>query len=67
MTDPVKPHPGPLDVAAVLGAVAELDLADRSARRWYAAGVGAPASARLAHAFALASDVVLALVDVETG
>ena len=67
MIDRVKPHPGPLDVAAVLWAVAELDLADLSARRWYAAGVGAPASARLAHAFALASDVVLALVDVETG
>ncbi len=67
MNDPVKPHPGPLDLAAVLAAVRDLDLAGLPARRWYVPGVGAPASARLAHAFALASDVVLALVDVETG
>lgn len=67
MIDPVKPQPGALDVAAVLGAVRELDLADLATPRWYAAGDGTPVSARLAHAFALAPDVALALVDVETG
>jgi trehalose synthase-fused probable maltokinase len=65
--DPVKPHPGPLDAEAVSGAVRDLDLADLGTRRWYAPGAGAPASARLAHAFALAPDAALALVDVETG
>ncbi len=64
MTDHVKPQTGLLDIAAVSGAVRELDLAALVARRWYAAGGEAPVSARLAHAFALTSDTVLALVDV---
>ena len=71
MTDPVKPHPGPFDRAAVARAVRDVDLADLASRPWYAAGgecrAEAPVSARLAHAFALAHDVVLALVDVGTG
>ena len=67
VTDPVEPNPGPLDRAAVARAVRDLDLADHATRRWYAAGGEAPVSAHLAHAFALASDVALALVDVATG
>jgi trehalose synthase-fused probable maltokinase len=66
VTDHVKPHAGLLDIAAVSGAVRDLDLVDLGARRWYVAGGEAPVSARLAHAFALAPDLVLALVDVET-
>lgn len=38
-----------------------------ASRRWYAAKDELPASVRLAHAFALGSDAVLALVDVRTG
>jgi trehalose synthase-fused probable maltokinase len=66
VTEPSTPLPGLLDIVAVSGAVRDLDLADLGTRRWYALGVGAPASARLAHAFALAPDVALALVDLET-
>jgi maltose alpha-D-glucosyltransferase/alpha-amylase len=49
---------------AVEAAVRSLDLAAVAGRRWYASKDAAPTGARLAHAFALAHDAVLALVDV---
>jgi maltose alpha-D-glucosyltransferase / alpha-amylase len=64
VTDLARHNPGRLDIAAVSTAVRDLDLADLASRRWYAARGEVPVSARLAHAFALGSDVVLALVDV---
>ncbi len=67
MTDPVEPNSGPLDRAAVARAVRDLDLADLASRLWYAAGGEAPVSVYLAHAFAIAPDLALALVDVATG
>lgn len=56
-----------LDRAAVSAAVRNLDLEDLEHRRWYAAKGEVPSSARLAHAFALGEDAVLALVDVVSG
>ncbi|HYO45032.1 MAG TPA: hypothetical protein VES19_17675 [Candidatus Limnocylindrales bacterium] len=56
-----------LDRAGVAAAVGELDLAGLAARRWYAAKGEVPSSARLAHAFPLSREAVLALVDVRTG
>lgn len=53
-----------LDRAAVAAAVRALDLGDLAARRWYAGKGRTPSSAALAHAFPLAVDVVLALVDL---
>jgi trehalose synthase-fused probable maltokinase len=55
------------DRAAVASAVQELDLGDLAARRWFAAKGEVPSSVRLAHAFAVAPDAVLALVDVASG
>ena len=54
----------PVEWPAIAAAVRSLDLADVAARRWYAAKEATPASASLAHAFVLADDAVLALVDV---
>jgi trehalose synthase-fused probable maltokinase len=56
-----------VDRAAVAAAVRELDLADLAARRWYATKDAPPSSVSLAHAFVLAEDVVLALVDARSG
>ena len=53
--------------AAVAAAVRELDLEDLASRRWFAAKGEVPSSARLAHAFQLAPDAALALVDVASG
>ena len=49
------------------GRRAALDLDELAARRWYASKGEVPSSARLAHAFALAPDAVLALVDLRVG
>ena len=54
----------PVEWPAIAAAVRSLDLAELAARRWYAAKEATPASASLAHAFVLADDAVLALVDV---
>ena len=54
----------PVEWPAIGAAVRSLDLAELAARRWYAAKEATPASASLAHAFVLADDAVLALVDV---
>ena len=54
----------PVDRHAIAGAVRSLDRADIAARRWYAAKDSVPTSASLAHAFVLAHDAVLALVDI---
>jgi maltose alpha-D-glucosyltransferase/alpha-amylase len=56
-----------IDRAAVAAAVRNLDPGDLVSRRWYAAKREVPSSVRLAHAFALAPDAVLALVDVSAG
>lgn len=56
-----------LDRSAVAAAVRTLDLDELAARRWYAAKGETPTSARLAHAFALSGDAVLALVDLRVG
>jgi maltose alpha-D-glucosyltransferase/alpha-amylase len=56
-----------VDRAAVAAAVRALDLDALSARRWFAHKGEAIASARLAHAFALAPSLVLALVDLRVG
>ena len=56
-----------LDRGAVAAAVSSIDRANRASRRGYAAADEGPASALLAHAFALAPDAVLALVDQATG
>jgi maltose alpha-D-glucosyltransferase / alpha-amylase len=53
--------------SAVAAAVRGLDPDDLAARRWYAAKGETPSSASLAHAFALADDAVLALVDIRAG
>lgn len=53
--------------AAIAAAVRSIDLRDLADRRWYAAKGGVPSSARLAHAFPLAPDAALALVDIRTG
>jgi maltose alpha-D-glucosyltransferase/alpha-amylase len=55
------------DRATISAAVAALDLLDLAGRRWYVAKDGVPSAASLAHAFALADDAVLALVDVRSG
>ena len=57
----------PVERSAIAAAVRSLDLADLAARRWYAAKGAIPAFASLTHAFVLADDAVLALVDVEAG
>jgi len=54
----------PVDSSAISSAVGALDLADLARRRWYAAKDVGPSSVSLAHAFVLAEDAVLALVDV---
>ena len=56
-----------LDRAAVAAAVRQLDLQDLASRRWFAAKGEVPSSARLAHAFLLAPDAVLALIDLVSG
>ena len=56
-----------LDRGAVAAAVPGIDLGNRASRRGHAAAGEAPASARLAHAFALTSDAALVLVDEATG
>jgi maltose alpha-D-glucosyltransferase/alpha-amylase len=56
-----------LDRAAVAAAIRNLDLTDLAGRRWFTAKGEVPSSARLAHAFALAPDIVLALVDLRLG
>ncbi|HEY3335325.1 MAG TPA: hypothetical protein VGK16_08855 [Candidatus Limnocylindrales bacterium] len=53
--------------SAIAAAVRALDPDDIAGRRWYAAKGATPSSFSLAHAFALADDAVLALVDVRTG
>ncbi|HEU0242702.1 MAG TPA: hypothetical protein VFQ75_02275 [Candidatus Limnocylindrales bacterium] len=53
--------------SAVAAGVRALDPDDVEARRWYAGKGERPTSLSLAHAFALAEDAVLALVDVRTG
>ena len=57
----------PPEVSAVAAAVRALDLEDLASRRWFASKGEAPSSARLAHAFALADDAALTLVDVRVG
>jgi maltose alpha-D-glucosyltransferase / alpha-amylase len=57
----------PAEWPAIAAAVGSLDLADLAARRWYAAKDTTPASASLAHAFVLADDAVLSLVDIAAG
>ncbi len=52
---------------AIAAAIGELDPVALAQRRWYAAKGESPSSARLAHAFALADDVALALVDLTVG
>ncbi len=54
-------------LGAIRGAVRGLDLGGLASRRWYAAKGEVPSSVHLAHAFALAPDAVLALVDVVSG
>ncbi len=49
---------------AVAAAVRALDLAAIAGRRWYASKGQPPTAARLAHAFRLSDDAVLALVDL---
>ena len=66
MTDPDHPHPGPFDGAAVARAVRDLDLAELAARPRHVASGETVAEVHLAHAFAIAPGLVLALVDVET-
>ena len=56
-----------IDRSAVSAAVRALDLDALATRRWFAAKGEGPESASLAHAFALADDVVLALVDIRVG
>lgn len=56
-----------LDRADVAAAVRGLDLEALAGRRWFAAKGERVSSARLAHAFALAPDAVLALVDLRVG
>ena len=56
-----------LDRGAVAAAVPGIDRGNRASRRGYAAADEGPAPALLAHAFALAPDAVLALVDQATG
>jgi len=53
--------------AAIAAAVRALDLAALAEERWFAAKGEVIGSARLAHAFALSPDAVLALVDLHTG
>jgi trehalose synthase-fused probable maltokinase len=67
VTNLARHNPGQTDFAAVSGAVRDLDVADLATRPWCAAGREGPASARLAHAFVLDADLVLALVDLGTG
>ena len=56
-----------VDRAAVAAAVRRLDLGALAGARWFVAKGDAVASARLAHAFALAGDAVIALVDLRVG
>ena len=56
-----------IDRSAVSAAVRALDLDALATRRWFVAKDAPPESASLAHAFALADDVVLALVDIRVG
>ena len=56
-----------IDRPSVAAAVRALDLDALADRRWYASKGERPSSARLAHAFALAPDAVLALVDLRAG
>lgn len=58
---------GSLDQSGISAAVRGLDLADLARRRWYASKGDVPSSARLGHAFALAPDAALALVDLRVG
>ncbi|MES1239774.1 MAG: hypothetical protein ABUL57_02825, partial [Chloroflexota bacterium] len=53
--------------SAIAAGVRALDPDDVAGRRWYAAKGETPVSFSLAHAFALADDAVLALVDVRAG
>ena len=59
--------PVSVDRAAVAAAVAALDLDALAGRRWFASKGEQIAAARLAHAFALSPDAVLALVDLRVG
>lgn len=52
---------------AIGAAVRALDPGDLAARRWYASKGEVPGSAALAHAFRLADDAALALVDLRVG
>ncbi len=56
-----------LDRAAADAAVRALDLGALAGQRWFAAKGEPVASARLAHAFALSGEAVLALVDLRVG
>ena len=56
-----------LDRAAVAAAVRALDRGALAEARWFAVKGEAVTSARLAHAFVLAGDAVLALVDLRVG
>ncbi len=51
----------------IAAGVAALDLDDVATRRWYAGKGEVPTSAHLAHAFAVAPDAALALVDLRWG
>lgn len=52
---------------AISAAVRSFDLDALASRRWYASKGEVPAAASLAHAFPLADDAALALVDVRVG
>jgi trehalose synthase-fused probable maltokinase len=56
-----------LNRAAVAAAVRSLDLVALARERWFAGKGEGVTSARLAHAFALAGDAALALVDLRVG
>lgn len=56
-----------IDRAAISAAVRALDLEALAAQRWFTAKGAAPESTSLAHAFPLARDAALALVDVRVG
>jgi maltose alpha-D-glucosyltransferase / alpha-amylase len=56
-----------LERSAIVAAFGSLELAHLASRRWYAAKGTTPTSAALAHAFVLADDAVLALVDLASG